>query len=561
MNTVRMFLYAILGVVCLLLWNAWQADYPPVAPQTSAAVSNSTLLIGSSRTLSVPGNTNASSVITSSFKQKELVTQIPNKRLINVHTDVLDAQIDTLGGNVVATKLLKYPLSLQENSIPVQLLNNDPEKFYVAASGIVSDKAGELSLDKPPQYTASQNNYVLGDKTKDLNVILVWHGKNGLTLTKTFTFTRGNYAIKVNHNISNLSNQAWSGKFFTELQRKSTEEDKGGGMFSFRTFSGGSISSPEKPYEKFSYANLDKENIARTIQGGWLAFQQRYFLSVWIPDQNQLHDYFSQAVPLEQTYVLGLTNSIVVQPNSKLTLGATLYAGPETTATLKTLAPHLDLTIDYGWLWIISVWIFWLMRQIYRIVGNWGWSIIIVTVLIKLAFYKFSEKSYRSMSKMKDIAPRLQALKERFGDDKQKIQQATMELYKKEKVNPMGGCLPIVIQIPVFIALYYVLIEAVELRQAPFMFWIHDLSARDPYYILPILMGVSMYLQQRLSPPASADPAQAKMMMFLPVIFTVFFLSFPAGLVLYWLVNNCLSVLQQWYVMRQSSKEIKVKKI
>ncbi|MFA6408703.1 MAG: membrane protein insertase YidC [Gammaproteobacteria bacterium] len=544
MNTVRMFLYAILGVVCLLLWNAWQADYPPTPTPVQSSATNNTAT-------SIPGNTSSHAVITSTPRQKELVTQIPNKRLISVHTDVLDVSIDTLGGNVVTAKLLKYPVSLEEKSTPVQLLSDSPDKLYIAASGVVSDKAGELSLDKPPQYTAPQNNYILGDNAKDLNVNLVWHGKNGITLTKTFTFTRGNYAIKVNNSILNSTSQAWNGKFFAELQRKTTEEDKGGGMFSFRTFSGGSISSPDKPYEKFTYANLDKENLARTIQGGWLAFQQRYFLSVWIPEQNQLHDYFSQAVPTEQTYVLGLTNSIVVQPNSELKLGATLYVGPETTATLKTLAPHLDLTIDYGWLWIISVWIFWLMRQIYRIVGNWGWSIIIVTILIKLAFYKFSEKSYRSMGKMKELAPRLQALKERFGNDKQKMQQATMELYKKEKVNPMGGCLPILIQIPVFIALYYVLIEAVELRQAPFMFWIHDLSARDPYYILPILMGFSMYLQQRLSPQPSTDPMQAKMMMFLPVIFTVFFLSFPAGLVLYWLVNNCLSVLQQWYVMRR----------
>jgi len=552
MNTVRMFLYAILGVVCLLLWNAWQADYPPTPVKTSVTSNTAT---------SIPSNTSSHTVITSTPRQKELVTQIPNKRLISVHTDVLDVAIDTLGGNVVTAKLLKYPVSLEEKSIPVQLLSDNPDKLYVAASGVVSDKPGELSLDKPPQYSASQSNYTLGDNAKDLNVTLVWHGKNGIILTKIFTFTRDNYAIKVNNSILNSSSRAWSGKFFAELQRKSTEEDKGGGMFSFRTFSGGSISSPDKPYEKFSYANLDKENLARTIQGGWLAFQQRYFLSVWIPEQNQLHDYFSQAVPTEQTYVLGLTNSIVVQPNSELKLGSTLYVGPETTATLKTLAPHLDLTIDYGWLWMISVWIFWLMRQIYRIVGNWGWSIIIVTILIKLAFYKFSEKSYRSMGKMKELAPRLQALKERFGNDKQKMQQATMELYKKEKVNPMGGCLPILIQIPVFIALYYVLIEAVELRQAPFMFWIHDLSARDPYYILPILMGFSMYLQQRLSPQPSADPMQAKMMMFLPVIFTVFFLSFPAGLVLYWLVNNCLSVLQQWYVMRRSGEEAKLKKI
>ncbi len=284
--------------------------------------------------------------------------------------------------------------------------------------------------------------------------------------------------------------------------------------------------------------------------------QQQYFLSAWVPNQNTVNHYYSHVtVPKDSTgkndiYTLGyVTPALSLAPGQSGSSQSTLYVGPEIASNLQPLAKGLDLTIDYGWLWWLSKILFWIMKHINSVVHNWGWTIVLTTALIKIVFYWFSDKSYRSMAKMRQVQPRMQALKERFGDDKQALTKATMELYKKEKINPMGGCLPMLIQIPVFFALYYVLIEAVQLRQAPFIFWIHDLSVKDPFYILPILMGASMFLQQRLSPPPP-DPTQAKIFMFLPLIFTVFFLSFPAGLVLYWLTNNVLSIAQQYYVMK-----------
>ena len=548
MNNTRMFLYAALGAICLSLWSAWQKDYPVVPENTAALASNKNMQTQTAFPLQVAQTQNNLSMQSNVSKSND------NARLVTVHTDVLDVAIDTVGGNLVQAKLLKYPVSLEKNAEPMQIMSDSPDNLYIAPSALVGEKGPDLDFTKQAKYSATEHSYTMTPMQKELIVKLKWRNQDGLFVTKNFVFTRGHYDIKVMYDVENKGKTAWQGNFYATLQHKSSAEDKGGGMFSFRTFAGAAISSPEKPYEKLSYDNLKKENIMRTVQGGWLALQQRYFLSAWVPDVNKSYNYFSQALS-DQVYILGLYNSVKVLPGEKATFGATLYTGPEITAVLKALAPSLDLTIDYGWLWWISIAVFWLMQQIYRIVGNWGWSIVLVTLFIKLVFYKFSEKSYHSMAKMRTLAPKFQALKERFGDDKQKMSQATMELYKKEKVNPVGGCLPQLIQIPFFIALYYVLMGAVELRQAPFIFWIHDLSAKDPYFIMPILMGLSMLIQQRLNPsPPTADPMQAKMMMFLPVVFTVFFLSFPAGLVLYWLVNNCLSVLQQWYITWQVEK-------
>ena len=294
---------------------------------------------------------------------------------------------------------------------------------------------------------------------------------------------------------------------------------------------------------------MAEDNLSLNTKGGWVVMQQHYFLSAWVPNEQQINHYYTSVSP-NDVYTIGfLGPQLNVAAGDKLVTKTKFYAGPQLTDRLHSIAPNLDLTVDYGWLWFISMGIFWLMKKIHLVIGNWGWSIILVTICIKAVFYKLSATSYRSMAKMRKLTPKIQALKQRFGDDKQKMSQETMKLYKKEKVNPFGGCLPILIQIPFFIALYYVLIESVELRQAPFIFWIHDLSIKDPFYVLPLLMGISMLIQQKLSPPPP-DPMQAKMMMLLPIVFTVFFLNFPAGLVLYWVCNNTLSILQQWYVMR-----------
>lgn len=556
MKNIRMVLYMALGAICISLWGAWQKDYPPVEVAKPTAASQTQIVLPSG--LNNNNRTITPSENNISIAQQTAATSNIENRLVTIRTDVLDLAIDTIGGNIVQAKLLKYPVSMKQKNEPMQIMDNSVEKLYIAPSALISSSGPDKSFDHQAHYETAAHHYTLEQDQKELTVKLNWYGQNGLNVTKKFTFSRGKYDVKVVYDVLNQGNKPWTGDFVTALQRKSIPEDKGGGMFSFRAaFTGASISSPEKPYEKLSYDSLAKEPLARSIQGGWLALQQRYFLSAWIPDSTKNYNYFSQVLP-DQIYTIGLADSVKVLPNEKTSFGATLYTGPEITDNLKTLSPTLDLTIDYGWLWWLSVGLFWLMQQIFKIVGNWGWSIIIVTILIKLVFYKFSEKSYHSMAKMRNLAPKFQALKDRYGEDKQKMSQATMELYKKEKVNPMGGCLPTLVQIPFFIALYYVLIGAVELRQAPFMFWIQDLADKDPYYILPILMGLSMFLQQRLNPtPPTADPMQAKMMMFLPVIFTVFFLSFPSGLVLYWLVNNCLSVAQQWYITWKVEKNKK----
>lgn len=549
----RMILYALLAFVGFTLWNEWQKDYPPQTPATAteqqaAAVSANVPPMSASAT--------QSTATTATTTAKPAMTSAPAANVVQVHTDVMNASIDTQGGNIVELDLPKYPQSTKTPNIPVQLLNNDPNTLYVAQSGLLSP-AGPDTQQGQATYTASQTEYTLPSGQNQLDVKLTWHNASGLEVIKTITFQRGKYNISVNYQINNNSNQDWSGQVYGQIRRK--PESTSSSIFSLHTYNGVSISTPEEPYEKISYSKMEKANLDRTAPGGWLAMQQRYFLSAWIPPQNQTNHFYSSVDP-NNVYTIGFVGPVFHVPaGSQATQTKTFYAGPEIADTLKALAPHLDLTIDYGWLWPISVGIFWIMRKIYTWVGNWGWSIVLVTLLIKLVFYKLSETSYRSMAKMRKLTPRLQALKERYGDDRAKLSQATMELYKKEKANPLSGCLPMLIQIPFFIALYYVLVESVELRQAPFILWIHDLSAQDPYYVLPILMGISMFLQQRLSPPP-ADPMQAKIMMLLPVLFTIFFLAFPAGLVLYWLVNNCLGALQQWYITRRVEMQEKAKK-
>ena len=534
----KFILYVLVGILAFALWNAWQQDYnqlPESVVDTPAVVKKT--------------------------PSSSYVLQIPDSRLIKVHTDVFTIAIDTQGGNIVGAELLQYPQDNNKNK-PVVLLSDNSKRYYVASSGLLSDQGPDLP-DKLAQYQVSQQNYTLQPEQKDLKVKLHWSNARGLTVTKSFIFIRGKYDIAVNYEITNRTSQVWQGQFYTQIQKK--QVDSQGGFFQFNTYTGAAISSPETPYEKISFAKMEeiakeKEGFIRDSQGGWIAMQQRYFLSVWVPPQDDTYRYFSGYN--KGIYTIGLSDdSIVVPAGQQATIATTFYTGPGVTDNLAPLAKGLDRTVDYGWLWPIAMVFFWILKQIYRVVGNWGWAIVLMTLLIKLVFYKLSESSCRSMAKMRDLMPKMQALKERYADDRQQLHHATMELYKREKINPLnlGGCLPMLVQIPFFIALYYVLLGAVELRDAPFVFWIHDLSARDPYYILPILMGLSMFLQQRLT-PTSADPTQAKMMMFMPLIFTVFFLNFPAGLVLYWLVSNILSILQQWYINKKLTPGVSHKK-
>ncbi|MBI3546893.1 MAG: membrane protein insertase YidC, partial [Gammaproteobacteria bacterium] len=366
--------------------------------------------------------------------------------------------------------------------------------------------------------------------------------------TKTYIFHRGNYVVDVEFVIKNASQREWTGYFYGQFQRTHTAQ---GGLFNVApSYTGGAIYTPENRYQKIPLDEMAKSPLKRETTGGWVAMLQHYFVSSWMPPKDERNEFYSDVLS-DSRHVLGLKNinPTKVAPGQTGVLRESLYAGPKEQKILKTLAEGMDLTVDYGFLTVIAAPLFWLLEHIHNILGNWGWSIILLTILIKAAFYPLSATSYKSMAHMRKMQPKMQALKERYGDDRQKLNQAMMELYKTEKINPLGGCLPILIQIPVFLALYWVLLESVEMRQAPWILWIKDLSAQDPYYILPILMGISMFVQQKLN-PQPVDPIQQKVFMVMPFMFTVFFLFFPAGLVLYWTVNNILSIAQQWRITR-----------
>jgi len=550
MDIKRIILYSALILTVFSLWNAWKIEYPDtprIKKQASQKVqSKDGHLLPQVDVAKEGQERSVSSVV------KEETTDNVVSKPINVETDVLSLIIDLKHGDIINAKLLDYPVSLEEKDKPIELLTNKKGERYVANSSLL---VAEKQKVKPAsiRYTTEKDLYRLMPNQDKLVVTLKGNTEQGLQVKKEFVFKRNSYLINIRYILDNTSDTSWKGYLNTQLLRSSPKEDKSS-IFHIGSFTGASYSNPgEKRYQKVSFADMEKQNLNINAKGGWIAMQQHYFLSAWIPDENKKNKFYTRSV--DDSYTIGaVSKSIIVQPDSQKTLGTRLYVGPEITTVLKSISPTLDMTVDYGMLWFISSPLFLLMKAIYKVVGNWGWSIVLVTVLIKIAFYPLSATSYRSMAGMRKLQPKLQALRERYGDDKAKISQATMELYRQEKVNPLGGCLPILIQIPVFIALYWVLLESVELRQAPFILWIHDLASADPYHVLPIIMGATMLIQQKLN-PAPPDPVQAKMMMLLPILFTALFWNFPAGLVLYWIVNNTLSILQQWYITQKYSDD------
>lgn len=532
----KLILYIALGFVLFALWNAWQHDHGQKKPKPVATTAVSAPAVGQAPL----------SPELSHLQHHPAAKMSPKERIIQVKTDVLNVAIDTLGGNIVAASLPKYAKTLKTPNVPMQILTHEPKHFYVAQSGLIGLQ------DRPLQYKASRKSYLLTRGQRALRVMLTWQGKNGVKVSKTYTFTAGSYAIAMNYKLKNGSNKGLLAKFYTQIQRAKPAHI--GGFFSLHTFTGAAVSSPKDRYEKISFSKMSKHDLERDIDGGWVAMQQRYFLTAWIPAQHKVHHYYTKAMN-DHLYTIGMSTPIgKIAPKEQVAVGSKLYVGPELTENLAPLAPGLDRTIDFGFLWFISMALFWLMKLIFKYVGNWGWSIIIVTILVRALFYKLTNTGFRSMAKMRTMTPKMQALKEKFAGDKQKLSQATMELYKKEKANPLSGCLPQLVQIPVLFALYYVLIEAVQLRHAPFIFWITDLSAKDPLFILPILLGISMFISQKLT-PSSPDPTQAKMFMMMPIFLTALFAMFPAGLVLYYLVNNVLMLLQQWLVLRKHEQK------
>ncbi len=548
MENQRLILFAALMFVVFLLWQNWlefQAKkHPPPAPTVAAAPAGSAAPAGVSAP--VPGqDIPTGAPVAGALPGSQA---LGGGQRVHVTTDLFEIEIDTVGGDLRQAGLRTYPDSVQRPDQPFLLLKDTGPDLFIAQSGLVASNNGPA----PNHYATfipERAEYRLADGQDTLEVRLNWSDPSGVKAVKTYTFHRGSFLVDVNQRVENGSLEPWQGGQYRQFQRtppKAVSSYFGSGVV---TYTGAVVSSPEQRYEKISFDQIAKQELNQTVKDGWVAMIQHYFLGAWVPNPGEAEEFYTKAVGSNR-YLVGMRGAVqTVPPGATGDFRTRLYVGPKLTDVLSKIAPNLQLTVDYGILTIIAEPLFWLLKAIHWVVGNWGWAIIFLTILIKLAFYKLSETSYRSMANMRRLAPELSRLKELYGDDKQKMNQAMMDMYKKEKVNPLGGCLPIVVQIPVFIALYWVLVESVQLRQAPFMLWIKDMSIPDPYYVLPLIMGVTMFVQQKLS-PAPPDPVQAKVMMALPVVFTFMFLWFPAGLVLYWVVNNILSIAQQWQITR-----------
>jgi YidC/Oxa1 family membrane protein insertase len=551
MDNTRLFLFAALVFVGMLLWQQWQADYGP-KPVTSSEVDvvpDSDVDTAQIPTDDLPEQADElgqSAIQTSSSPGEQAAVESQPAQLVQVDTDVIRVMIDTRGGVIRSLKLKKYPTSLEQPDDWLELVHSDSDSVYIVQSGLRNKE------DRAPThhsiYTTIQSNYELADGQDELVVPMYW-SQDGVEVVKSYHFRRGDYLIDLKHRIDNQSQQDWQGSEYRQILRSRPLETSR----LLYTYTGGVYYNEETKYEKVDFDDMEEAQLKVKSPGGWIAMIHHYFLSAWIPGQEETNLVYTIANTRRtpSTYTIGLRSANrVVATGGNTEFVSQLFVGPKIVKRLEEISPGLELTVDYGVLTFISKPLYWLLSWYHSFVGNWGLAIILLTLSIKTLFYKLSETSYRSMAKMRKVAPRLKTLKERYGDDRQKMNQAMMELYKTEKINPMGGCLPILVQIPVFIALYWALLESVDLRQAPFIFWIKDLSVMDPYFVLPVLMGISMVIQQRLNPPPP-DPIQAKIMMALPFIFTVFFAFFPSGLVLYWVVNNVLSITQQYIITRR----------
>ena len=548
---------AALAIILLGEWTAFRAENSQVEDRVRLAQPQSDNSIPSDTTAlekQAPSDTDELPDVTEIIQSNEPMPQQDSaSSLITVTTDTLQLVIDLVGGDIVEAGLPRFPDNIENPDVPFVILEKNNTRTYVAQSGFV----GRDGIDTPERaiYRSDQMEYLqVGNQPLTVTLTTI-DTQKAVEVTKTFTFTANSYLVNISYGITNNGNARWDAVPFAQLKRDSTlppAADTSG--FGMQPFLGAATTTTEDRFKKFSFGDIADEPWKNSYQGGWIAIMQHYFLSAWIPSANQSHTYSTRQTQAGFN-IAGFTSSpVIVDPGQTGSYSMNLYVGPKDQYTLAEISPHLELTVDYGWLWWIAQPLFWLLTKIQSFVGNWGVAIILLTVFVKGAFFKLSAASYRSMAKMRKVQPKMQSIREEYADDKQKQSQAMMELYKKEKINPMGGCLPILIQMPVFIALYWVLMESVELRQAPFALWINDLSVMDPYFVLPLMMGASMFFMQKLNPPPP-DPMQAKIMQWLPVIFTFFFLWFPAGLVLYWVVNNLLSMTQQFIITRAIDRE------
>ena len=475
-----------------------------------------------------------------------LDAQPVSDKLVTIKTDVLTLKIDTQGGDVVHAELPQYDAELDSDNA-FTLLHTKPDHTFVAQSGLIGAN-GIDTAEGRAQYQVTQSDFSLSDSDDTLRVPMTVE-KDGITYTKTFVFKRGSYAVDVEHTINNQTDANASVTMYTQLKQNLLDD---GGSLTMPTYRGSAYSTDDKRYEKYSFDDMESKNLNVTFDQGWAAMIQHYFATAWIPraDNNVL----STRTTSQYGYIQTKTSD-TIPAGTRKTLTATLWVGPKLQEQMAAVAPSLDLVVDYGWLWFIAKPLHWLLSTIQTFVGNWGLAIIMLTFIVRGAMYPLTKAQYTSMAKMRMLQPKLQEMKERIGDDRQRMSQEMMALYKREKVNPLGGCLPLVLQMPIFIALYWALMESVELRHAPGLGGIQYWSAPDPFSVLPLLMGASMFLIQKMSPTTVTDPMQQKIMTFMPVVFTFFFLFFPSGLVLYWLVSNVVTLLQQTLIYKSLEKK------
>mgnify|MGYP006087797247 FL=1 len=567
MDFQRLFLIGALVLVLTLLYQKWlmfeseTADLQRSAQTLTAPTrgGEAVTIEATAKTTDVPSAPPA--VVTESANASAptiaLANHVPaanTRQRVEVITDLLRAELDTYGGDLRVLDLLTYPEELEAPDVPFRLLTDSGPDLYWVQNGLLGGQ-GDLP-NHHSEYTATNKRYVLDEGKNHIEVPLHIES-DGVHYRKVYTFYRDSYYVDVRYEVQNNTNQKWQGYLYAQFVSTETSDDENTsflGLGRLPSYTGGAIYTPEEKYTKIGFDDMREQPLVKNTTSGWVAMLQHYFVGALLAEKESQYEFYSLVNGTGATtqYSIGYKHltPLSVAAGRRGEVNWRMFVGPKENKRLVEANRQLELAVDFGWLTPVSAPLFWLLTQIQRVVVNWGLSIVLLTALVKLVFFPLSAASYKSMAKMKKLGPRMKTLKERYGDDKQKFQQAMMEMYKKDKINPLGGCLPIVVQIPVFIALYWVLLESVELRQAPLALWIHDLSAPDPFYVLPILMGASMFAQQLLN-PAPVDPMQANIMRILPIVFTLFFLWFPAGLVLYWLVNNLLSITQQWFVMRK----------
>lgn len=551
MDFQRIFILLGLAVTAYMLILAWNEDYGQksvATPEQVAPVVESDSGVTDVLPMPVQEDSAVVPVVPGQVSAEPVRSE---QKTIRVVTDVLDLDINLLGGDVVRGALPLYPATLAQPDVPFILV--DPRNNYSAQSGLIGKNGTDTAAGRPV-FRAEQTSYQMGS-ADSLSVDLTLPTENGVSIVKRFTFTRGEYLVRMDYLINNQSAEPWQARMFAQLKRDSDNPyDSDVAGMGLQPYVGGATFSSEGPYTKLTFDDVDDDRYQAKIEGGYMALVQHYFVTAWVPANEGTYAYQARKLADKNIYLFGFTSPLYEVPagtNGEVT--AQLYIGPKDQYRLAEISEGLNLTVDYGFLWWLAQPLFDLLTLIHGFVGNWGISIIVLTIIVKSLLYPLSAASFRSMAKMRKLQPEMARLKDRYGDDRQQFSQAMMELYKKEGANPLGGCLPILLQMPVFLALYWTLMESVELRHAPFMLWIDDLSAMDPYFVLPILMGISMFVTQMLQ-PEPPDPVQAKVFKFMPIMFTFFFLWFPSGLVLYWFINNLLSIMQQYYVTRQIEK-------